>query len=173
MIRRTLVVALLLLTAVVLQTSLFPVLTLGGYRPDLLLLVVLAVAVKDGPLAGSRVGFAAGALTDLLVAQTPAGVAALVFTVIGFAIGFARPYLAPDSVSAPVLLAFVSGLLGTLAYGLLALLLGEDRVTPTLLGQASLSVALYNTLLAPFALALVGRLSERFPLRGANLAEVP
>jgi rod shape-determining protein MreD len=163
---RTVVVGLLLLSAAVLQTALFPALSLGGFRPDLLLLVVLGVAVKDGALAGLRVGFAAGLLTDLLVAQAPVGLATLVLTGAGYAIGEARPYLAHGSFTAPLLLAFTSGLLVTAGYGVLVGLLGDAQVGIALLVQASLGVALFNTLLAPPALGTVRRLSDRFPLAG-------
>lgn len=171
MILRVVAVGLLLVTAALLQTALFPFVTLGGFRPDLLLLVTLAIGLRDGPLAGLRVGFAAGLLTDLLVSQSPVGVAALVYTTIGFVVGLARPYLAPDSVTAPVILAFVTGLVGTATYGVLALLLGEERITTVLLFQASVAVALYNTLLAPVVLAVVRRLSSRFPLSGPGLLD--
>ncbi|MFA9430863.1 rod shape-determining protein MreD [Egicoccus sp. AB-alg2] len=171
MILRVLVVGLLLVTAAVLQTALFPFFTLAGFRPDLLLLVTLAVGLRDGPLAGLRVGFAAGLLTDLLVSESPVGLAALVYTAIGFTVGLARPYLAPESITAPVILAFLSGLLGTAAYGVVALLLGEDRTTPLMLAQASVAVALYNTLLAPIVLGAVRRLSDRFPLSGPGVLD--
>jgi rod shape-determining protein MreD len=168
---RAIVVTLLLVTAALLQTALFPFLSLAGFRPDLLLLVAVAIALHDGPMAGARVGFAAGLLADLLVAQAQVGLAALVFSAVGFVVGMARPYLAPESFTAPLILAFLSGSLGTAAYGVLALLLGDDRVTVPLLLQASLVVALYNTLLAPVALAAVGRLSDRFPLGGSALLD--
>jgi rod shape-determining protein MreD len=168
---RALVVALLLVTAALLQTTLFPFLSLAGFRPDLLLLVAVAIALHDGPMAGARVGFAAGLLADLLIAQAQVGLAALVFGAVGFVVGMARPYLAPESFTAPLILAFLSGALGTAAYGVLALLLGDDRVTVPLLLQASLVVALYNTLLAPFVFAAVGRLSDRFPLGGFSLLD--
>jgi rod shape-determining protein MreD len=164
---RTLVVGLLLLTAAVLQTALFPALSLGGFRPDLLLLVVLGVALKDGALAGLRVGFAAGLLADLLVAQAPVGLATIVLTGTGYVVGVARPYLATGSVTAPLLLAFVSGVLATGAYGVLAALLGESLVDAGLLVQVSLGVGLFNTLLAPVVLGVVRRLSDRFPVEGA------
>ena len=170
MIARSLAVGVLVLSAAVLQTSLFPALTLLGFRPDLLLLVVVALAVQDGPVAGALVGAVAGLVTDLLVAQAPLGLAVLVYTVVGHAAGLARPYLAPGSITAPLLLAFASGALATAAYGGLAGLLADEGVPPTLLLQASLSVALYNTLLAPLVLALVRRVSERLPLgAGAGL----
>lgn len=166
MIARLTVVALCLLAAAVLETALFPSLTLAGFRPDLLLLVVLAFGLHDGPMSGARVGFAAGLLADLLAVQAPVGLSVLVYTGIGHAVGLARPYLAQESFTAPLILAFLAGLLGTGGYGVLVLLLGEERVTSTLLLQASLSVALYNTLLAPVVLGLVDRLTRRFPLRG-------
>jgi rod shape-determining protein MreD len=151
----------------VLQTALLPLLSVGGFRADLLLLVVLAIALKDGALPGLRVGFAAGLFTDLLVAQAPVGLATLVMTGIGYAVGIARPYLAPGSFTAPLLLAFASGLLGTAGYGVLAALLGEGGVDLLLLAQAALGVALFNTLLAPIVLGGVRRLSERFPIESA------
>jgi len=168
---RTLVVGLILISAVVLQTALFPSITLLGFRPDLLLLVVLAVGLHDGQLPGLRVGFTAGLMSDLLVAQAPVGLAILVYTGIGYIVGFARPYLAPESITAPVILAFLSGAIGTAGYGVMSLLLGDERVTPLFLIQASLTVALYNTLLAPIALGVVGRLVERFPRRGHAVAD--
>jgi rod shape-determining protein MreD len=168
MIVRLLAVALTVVTAAVLQTALFPSLTLLGFRPDLLLLVVLAIALRDGVTAGALVGAAAGLVTDLLVSQAPLGLGVAVYAGIGYGVGQARPYLAPGSISAPLLLAFVAGGIGTAGYGALASLLGDDRVTPTLLLRASLSVALYNTLLAPIVFGLLRRLSDRFPMRSSS-----
>lgn len=167
MIVRTAAIGLLLLTAAVLQTALFPAIGLGGFRPNLLLLVVLGVALRDGALPGLRVGFAAGLIADLLTTQAPVGLAVLVLTGIGYTVGAARPYLAPGSITAPLLLAFTSGLLGTAGYGVLSALLGDSRVTFELLVQASVGVAVFNTLLAPIVLGLVRRLSDRFPLDGS------
>ena len=166
MIRRALLVALLLVTAAVLETALFPAVTLLGFRPDLLLLVVLAIGVHDGPMSGARVGAIAGLLADLLVVQSPIGLSVVIYATIGFVVGIARPYLAPDSITAPILLAFVTGAVGTATYGVLTSLLADDRAPFDLVLQAALAVGLYNTLLAPVAYAVVNRLAERFPLRG-------
>lgn len=167
MIARVAFVTLVLVTAALLQTALFPYLTLAGFRPDLLLLVTTAFALRDGPLTGLRVGFAAGLLADLLLNQSAIGLTALVFVGVGYAVGTARPYLAHGSVTAPVLLALLSGLLGTAGYGLFSRLLGDDRYTMALVVQASLFVGLYNTLLAPIAIGVVERLGRRSPLEGA------
>jgi hypothetical protein len=54
-----------------------------------------ASRLADGAMSGLRVGFAAGLLTDLLVDQAPVGLAALVFTGVGYVIGLARPTWRP------------------------------------------------------------------------------
>ena len=167
MIRRAIVVALLLVTAAVLETALFPAVTLLGFRPDLLLLVVLAIGVHDGPMSGARVGAIAGLLADLLVVQSPIGLSVVIYATIGYVVGIARPYLAPDSITAPILLAFVTGAVGTAGFGVLTSLLAEDRAPIDLVLQAAVAVGLYNTLLAPIAYGVVNRLADRFPVRGA------
>lgn len=161
------VIALVLVTAALLQTTLFPYLMLAGFRPDLLLLVTAVFALREGTLTGVRVGFAAGLLSDLLLNQSAVGLSALVYVGVGYTIGLARPYLAPESVTAPVIMAFLSGLVGTAGFGVLSRLLGDERYTSSLVLQASLFVALFNTLLAPIVGGVVVRLSRRFPLEGA------
>jgi rod shape-determining protein MreD len=163
---RVAVIALVLVIAALLQTTLFPFLMLAGFRPDLLLLVTVAFGLREGALAGLRVGFTAGVLSDLLLNQSPVGLSALIYLGVGYAIGISRPYLAPESVTAPVIMGFLSGLIGTAGYGLLSRLLGDDRYTMTLVVQASLFVALYNTLLAPVVVGLISRMTRRFPLEG-------
>lgn len=166
---RIAVITLLLVTAAVAQTALFPFLTLAGFRPDLLLLVTIGFGLRDGALSGLRVGFAAGLLSDLLLHQSAIGLTALVFLAVGYTVGYARPYLAPESVTAPVILAFVSGVIATGAYGVLSRLLGDQRFSMQLILQASLFVALYNTLLAPIVVGVLTRLSRRFPPDGGAL----
>jgi rod shape-determining protein MreD len=162
-------VALLLATAVLLQTALLPLVAFGGFRPDLPLLVVIGFALRDGAATGVRVGFAAGLLTDLLLQGSAVGVSALVFVVVGYLVGIARPYLSPESVTAPLALSFAASLVGTAAYGTIARLLGDARFTLQLVVAASLFVAFANTLLSPVVIGTVRALSGRFPVEGAPL----
>jgi rod shape-determining protein MreD len=168
-IARTGLVALLLATALLLQTALLPLVALGGFRPDLPLLVVVAFALRDGAATGVRVGFTAGLLTDLLLQGSAVGVTALIFVAVGYAVGIARPYLSPESITAPLVLSFAAGLVGTAGYGVVARLLGDARFTAQLVVSASLFVAFFNTLLAPPVLGMVRSLSSRFPVEGAPL----
>lgn len=160
---RAAVIALVLATVALIETTVFPYLTLAGFRPDLLLLVTAAFALYDGPITGTTVGFVAGLLDDLLLVNPPVGLSAAVLVATGFAVGVVRPYLASGSVTAPALVAFATGTLATAGYGLMARLLGDPRFTPELLIQGALLVGLYNTLLAPLLMPLVERLTARFP----------
>lgn len=169
MIRRVGVVTLVLVTAALLQTSLLPFLTLSGFRPDLLLLVTIAFALRDGLLTGMRVGFAAGVLVDLLLNESPVGLTALVFVGVAYAVGMARPFLAPESWTAPVILSVMGTLVGVAGYGLLSAVLAEDAVAVGLIVQASLVSGIYALLLAPVVFGLVRRLSGLFPVEQSGI----
>jgi rod shape-determining protein MreD len=79
----------------------------AGAAPDLLLVSVAAVAAAGGPDTGAAYGFAAGMAADLLVA-TPAGLLALAFTVVGWAVGRAT---APPAARCALLAGLGSGVL--------------------------------------------------------------
>lgn len=161
--RRLVVILLTLVTAALLQTALFPSLTLAGFRPDVLLLVAVAWAYNDGPITGTIVGFVAGLLGDLLLSQPPVGLNALVVVLIGYGVGVARPYLAMAPNAAPLAVAASSAALATVGHGLLARLFGDPRFTFQLIAQASVMVAIYNTLLSPAVFWAVRRMTTRFP----------
>lgn len=170
MIRRGAVLTLVLVTAAIVQTSLLPFLSVSGFRPDLLLLFTIAFALRDGLLSGLRVGFAAGVLTDLLLNESPVGLTALVFVGVGYAVGVARPFLAPDSWTAPVILSVMGTLVGVAGYGLLSAVLAEDPIAVGLILQASVVSAVYALLLAPVVDGLVRRLSAQFPIEQSGFA---
>lgn len=170
MIQRVGMVALVLVTAAIMQTSLLPTLSLSGFRPDLLLLLVIAFALRDGLLTGLRVAFTAGVLVDLLLNESPVGLTALVYVGIAYAVGVARPYLAPDSLSAPLILSVAGTLIGVAGYGLLSAVLAEDPVSLSLVATAALVSSLYALLLAPVVMGIVRRLSGQFPIEQRGIA---
>ncbi len=170
MIVRVGVIGLVLLTAAVLQTSLLPFLALSGFRPDLLLLITIAFALTDGLLSGLRIAFVAGVLTDLLLSASPVGLTALVFLGVAYAVGTARPYLAPDSGTASILLAIGGTAMGVAGYGMLAAMLADDPISLGLVVQATLVSAIYAAFLAPLVTAMVRGLSRQFPTEQGGIA---
>ena len=86
---RALAYGALVATALIVQLTVLDVLPLpGGIAPDLVLLVVVAIALTNGPLPGLVVGFAAGLALDLAPPASHAiGAYALVFCLTGYVCG--------------------------------------------------------------------------------------
>jgi rod shape-determining protein MreD len=75
-----------LVGVLVVQVGIMTGLPAFGAVADLMLLVALAAASVAGPDKGATYGFAAGLLYDLLL-DTPFGMSALVYALVGYAMG--------------------------------------------------------------------------------------
>lgn len=166
MIGRILVIVLLVVTTAAVQTALLPFVAVAGFRPDLLLLLTIAFAVHDGPEAGVRIGFGAGLVADLLLQTSALGVAALTYAVVGYLVGMVRPFLATNSVTAPLLLAFGGSTVGALMLGLLSGFLGDAPTDLPLVLTVAIFMGVVHTLLIPVALRVTRGVSARFPAEG-------
>lgn len=160
MIRRAALLGLLLLTAVLLETTMLGTTTLLGTKPELVLLVVVALAIEEGSGLGAVAGFTGGLLTDLLL-DAPAGFSSLVFTIVGYGVGAAREQLATPTAWMPLAVTGASTVLGVLAYAGVSSLLGTGGVPAVTVARHAGLAAAYNVLLTPFVVPFVRRLSVR------------
>ena len=145
----------LVVLAAVLQLCAVARLPLPGSPPDLPLVVVLAVALALGPVAGMLTGFASGALADLQ-ADHALGRLALAYVVVACAVGLRagddRSVLLPW-------LAVAGGAAGALAlFAVEGLLLDDPRVSATALGAGLVSAVPYAAVLMPLVVPVVRRL---------------
>lgn len=158
-IRRFLLGAATVLTALLLQDALISQLPLPGAAPDLLLVLVIGYALVEGPLSGMTTGFVAGILADSL-ADHPLGRLALVYAVVGYATGFIE-----DDTERSTLLPFVGVGVGALAAVLIfaaeGLLLGDSRVTAHAIGRSLVSSVPYAVVLTPFVVPVLSVLLRR------------
>ena len=88
-----------LLTGLVAHVGLTPHLAVRGAAPDVVLVAVVAVAVRCGARTGAGFGFAAGLGTDVFLA-TPLGTSALAYTLVGHALGRSSRSRSPGSAAA-------------------------------------------------------------------------
>jgi rod shape-determining protein MreD len=158
---RALASALLLVVALVLQVSLFPHVAWHGIVPNLSLLVVVGAALTRGPQFAMALGFTAGVLLDLAPpADHTAGRWALALVLVGYVAGRVRQDVRP-SATAVVCTVAATSFLGTSAFALSGLLLGDlDTGVPGLLPVIGVAV-LWDVLLTPLVLPLVMRLLDR------------
>lgn len=159
--RRLAIFTLLMLTAVLLQTTVFPRVKLFGVEPDLILVVVISLALLEGPTTGATAGFGGGLLKDLLL-DAPTGITAFSHLLVGYGIGSVRPYVQSTSVFVPLSAIFVGSLVGTALYEIVDALLGRTSSTFDRVFKVVVLTALYNALLAPFVYPLVRRIAAMY-----------
>jgi rod shape-determining protein MreD len=154
--RRALVLAGVIVVALLLESTVLARVRLGGARPDLLVIAVVAVAMAAGPTSAACFGFSAGLLADLLFAR-PVGVAALVYTCVGFAVGYARVYLVSSRAWVHLVLTGAASLAAVWGAGLVLRVL--DLSSWGFVARTGPLVALYNLLLAPVVYPVIRRLA--------------
>ncbi|MEU0839264.1 rod shape-determining protein MreD [Streptomyces sp. NPDC005962] len=160
---RVLLSTVLVVVALVIQICVLARLQLPGAVPDLLLLVVLGLALVYGHTGGALVGFGAGLLADLAPpADHAAGRYALVLCVIGYLVGLAKPDSGQlRSATGPMVVVVAAAIGATLLYAGVGILVGDDAARHVGLGQLLFTAALYDLLLAPFAVPLIIGLARR------------
>jgi rod shape-determining protein MreD len=155
-VRRAAWIALAIVTALLLQSTVFGDVRLIGARPELLYLLTIVVAMVDGPSSGAAVGFAGGMAQDFLLNQ-PKGITALTLTLLGYAVGQLRQYIVTQSPWLPVFLVAGGTASGILFYGTVSFLLGQLDVSWAYLFRVAFLSAVYNGALTPLLYPLIKR----------------
>jgi rod shape-determining protein MreD len=158
-IRRVFLIALVLVTALLLQSTLFADLRLLGVRPELLYLVTIVFALLEGPNQGAVIGFVSGMAQDFMLHE-PKGITALTLTLLGYAVGTGRHLIVSASPLVPTMVVAIGTAAGLAFYEVTAFLLGAFDEGPTDGAKIALLAALYNAVLTPIVYPLLRRVSE-------------
>jgi rod shape-determining protein MreD len=158
-VRRVLSWTAVVLTALLLQSTLFAQIKLGGAKPDLVFLVTIVLAFLEGPSSGSLAGFVGGMAEDFLLNQ-PKGITALTLTLVGYAVGMLRQYITTPSPLLPVVLVGTATAGGMLFYGLVSFLLGQLTVSGGFVVRVALLTGVYNAVLTPLLFPVIRRIAE-------------
>ena len=148
-------VPVLLLIALVVHAQLLPDVRVAGVHPDLMLLVAVAGGIAAGPSAGAVLGFSAGLLTDLLFLETPLGLSAMVFCLVGYGVGLLQAGVLRSSWWLPVVTALVACAAGEMLFALVGALFGERRLVTGRLPLVAGVVGLLDAILAVVVVPLV------------------
>ena len=146
-------VALIALVAVILQLSGFGPDRLFGGRPDLVPLVVAAVAIYAGSVAGAATGFGTGMLLDLAVGGTM-GASSLVLSAVGYGVGRYREVRDPAHGLIPIPVGALATLAWVTAFAAVSFMLDVGAsVSPLVFRDMLLTIALNAVIALPvFAL---------------------
>ncbi len=144
---------LMLIGALLLQTTVLARIRVAGVMPDFMLLVAVAAGITAGPTRGAALGFASGMVIDLFL-PTPLGLSALVFTVVGYGVGVANAGVLRSAWYIPMLTAGAGSMAGVALYAVAGSMLGERMLTAHLV-TIVVVVGVSNAVLAPVAVRLV------------------
>ena len=147
-----------IITALVLQSTVFAQITLAGARPELVYLATIVLAFLEGPSSAAVAGFFGGMAQDFLL-NTPKGITALTLTLLGYVVGNLRQYFTTPNPLLPVLVVGAGTSAAVVFERLVAYLLGTGTGFLYVLQVAVLS-GLYNMLLTPFLFPILRRVAE-------------
>jgi rod shape-determining protein MreD len=156
----TVKVVVLLFVAAILQVSIFAQVRILGGMPDVLLVMLVAVALLRGSLVGALGGFFAGLLVDTATLGQ-LGLTSLVLTIGGYWIGRYGETTGRDRFHAPFLSVAVVTVLYSLGLLLVHFVLGERAPAGAMFRGLLPAIALNLILTAP-VYALVRRLLRPF-----------
>ncbi|MEZ5074778.1 MAG: rod shape-determining protein MreD [Solirubrobacterales bacterium] len=149
--------ALVVFVSVLLQFGFFSQVPILGSVANLLPVVVVAIGLLGGAVAGAVSGFATGLLIDAMIGGTP-GVASLSLMAAGYLAGRWREGYDIVSSLVPPLLAGALSALAALIYGGLTLTLGIDAPVSVLALREALVQGLLGILLMVPVFPLVRRI---------------
>jgi len=158
-IRRILSLAAVVITALLLQSTVFGQLRLLGVRPELLYLVTISIALLEGPNEGATVGFVSGLAQDFLMNE-PKGLTALTLTLLGYGVGMFRQFIVSPSPLVPTIVVGIGTAAGIAFYEIVSVLLGNFHEDTAYGVKVALLTAAYNAVLTPILYPLLRRITE-------------
>jgi rod shape-determining protein MreD len=158
---RRLVSTAFVLTALLVQVTIVNRIPFPDGRPDLVVLVIVALALVRGPEYGAVVGFLSGLAADVVPpADHTVGRLALAYAVVGYAAGLLED-AEERSVLATVLVVAACSATAVVGYAGVGALVGDERITLTALRNSLLATVIYDVVLAPFVVPVVSGAARR------------
>ncbi len=147
--------------AVILQLTAVSQVTLLGVTADLTPLIIMAVGLLAGSVAGACMGFGMGLFVDMALLQT-LGVESLIGVAVGYGAGRLRELRDPSHTLVPVAAGAAATAIWTVGFSVMQFLLGVDAPVSFLLARDILATIVVNAVLALPVYALVRRAVEPY-----------
>ena len=144
---------LLLGLAFVLQATWLDFVSVSALKPDLILLIIIVIALREGPILATLLGFSIG-LLQATYAPADFGLNALLKCTAGFAVGHGRSRVVSDNIQVQVALVFFTVLLHDLLYYAITDAISLVEV-PYFWIRYGIGRAIYTGLLGALAYALL------------------
>lgn len=137
----------LMVLAVILQTTISPYVTVLGAQPDTALVVIITLAMMRGPVWGAAAGFAMGFLLDVALVQTM-GISSFLYTLAGYFSGRYAEGVDLNSWLPPMVTVFLATFVVQILNAVIMFLLGVEASVNFVMLRIVLPSAVINALLA-------------------------
>lgn len=140
--------------AAVLQSTLLRFVAIAGVQPDLVVIIVIFVANRNGSMVGQLAGFGAGIVLDV-IGLSPLGFYALAYAIIGAVFGLTRGKVFVDPIFMPFLFTILALVAKAVISTLVSLVYGLVGIVEAVFSVDYLIGIGYSTLIAPLLFALL------------------
>jgi len=168
---RYIVLAVAVVVALALESTIFPVLSVAGIKPDLVLIIVIFFALLNGSRPGAVLGFFGGLLEDLLIGKF-IGINALTMMITGLVVGQIENKVYRENIVVPVILTYAGSVFCEILFLLFARLVGMNIPFWGGLARVGIPVAIYNSCLVPLVYGKFYRSSTKGWLKNRQAAQV-
>ena len=162
--KRFFITAIIIVLCFLLQTTVFQSIALAGEVPNLILIVVVAIAYMRGRKEGMYVGFASGLLIDLVYGDV-IGMNAVLLVVIGYVVGICNEIYYRDELSVPIILIAISDFVFNFAYYVFNFLLRGRLDVLYYIWRTILPEVVYTVLVAVVLYQLLHTLNYHLELK--------
>lgn len=163
-------VAALIFGSLIVQVSILDQAIIHGVKPDLFLILAIALGILYGPRTGAAVGFAGGLLQDLLLGQY-IGLHAFSKALTGAIAGLAEREVFKENLILPILAGFIGTVINEVTVFAVLHLFGRRMEFGYSWRTIILPLAIYSTALHPFLYGFLFRLTSAWKAQAAARAE--
>jgi rod shape-determining protein MreD len=149
--------------ALILQSTLLKLVSVGQIQPDVILLVLFLIALLEGSFGATIAGFCTGLVQDIYAPET-LGLNALCKSLVGFGLGYCQRGVFMESLAARALILFSAVLVHDILYFQISLW-PEVGGALALVVRVGIPTALYTALLGYVVFYLMGRKEKIRPLQ--------
>ncbi|MBN1697827.1 MAG: rod shape-determining protein MreD [Spirochaetales bacterium] len=148
------VTLIILLSALILQSTLLNYIAINGVKPDLSLIILVFISYRRGSVVGEVSGFFAGLFEDFITI-TPLGFSSIVKTILGFLYGLLQGNIVIDVVFIPILFVVAATVIKGFLIWMIALVFSLSQYATSFFHFNTLIELVYNAILGPFIFALL------------------
>ncbi|MBN2625910.1 MAG: rod shape-determining protein MreD [Spirochaetales bacterium] len=144
---------------VLLQSTVLHYIAVYSVIPDMVMIFLLFLSLKEGSRKGELIGFSSGILIDFL-SLSPLGFHALIYLLIGFISGLPNKNVSTDSLLTQILFVTLSMIIKYILSALLIVVFSIETTSISLLGHNFLLELVYTLLLVPLVFTFANRIYD-------------